>query len=177
MTRTHDSHGRLLVRIGKVTVVRRPLQPMVCSGRLTMRSPKCNPLPGLTLETCPSLCRICGTRPNQLQTRRVFDCIDTGPGNGAPGCRGGPLSGLSDPKLTSGVGGASVGALSLEYAIIAPICDRSGTETKWRKSHEALAGRRGAAQEIPREAPGGRDTGCRKHIWRGQWRGKGVRAS
>ena len=31
------SHGRLLiVRIGKVAVVRRPLQPMVCSGRLTL---------------------------------------------------------------------------------------------------------------------------------------------
>ena len=28
-----DSHGRLLVRIGKVAVVRRPLQPMVCIGR------------------------------------------------------------------------------------------------------------------------------------------------
>jgi hypothetical protein len=32
----HDSRGRLLVRIGKVTVVRRPLQSMVCSGRLTI---------------------------------------------------------------------------------------------------------------------------------------------
>jgi|SRR5882724_1409852 len=34
--RTPDSRGRLLVRIGKVTVVRRPLQSMVCSGRLTI---------------------------------------------------------------------------------------------------------------------------------------------
>ena len=32
----HDSRGLLLVRIGKVTVVRRPLRSMVCSGRLTM---------------------------------------------------------------------------------------------------------------------------------------------
>jgi hypothetical protein len=33
----HDSRGRLLVRIGKVTAVRRPLQSLVCSGRLTIR--------------------------------------------------------------------------------------------------------------------------------------------
>ena len=37
----HDSRGRLLVRIGKVTVVRRPLQSMVCSGRLTICDQKC----------------------------------------------------------------------------------------------------------------------------------------
>jgi hypothetical protein len=39
--RIHDSRGRLLVRIGKVTVVRRPLQSMVCSGRLTICDQKC----------------------------------------------------------------------------------------------------------------------------------------
>jgi hypothetical protein len=38
----HDSCGRLLVRIGKVTVVRRPLQSMVCSGRLTICDQKCH---------------------------------------------------------------------------------------------------------------------------------------
>jgi hypothetical protein len=35
LVRHPDSRGQLLVRIGKVTVVRRPPQPMVCGGRLT----------------------------------------------------------------------------------------------------------------------------------------------
>ena len=49
--RTYDSHGRLLVRIGKVAMVRRPLRPMVRSGRLTLGSPKHNNcLPRLRLR-------------------------------------------------------------------------------------------------------------------------------
>src|SRR6476660_8238370 len=96
MTRTHDSHGRLLVRIGKVTVVRRPLQPMVCSGRLTLGTPKRNPLPEAGSEAPRNLCHIRGARGKptsnsmfDLSWHRSFD-------GGAPGGGSATLSGFSE---------------------------------------------------------------------------------
>jgi hypothetical protein len=54
-----------------VTVVRRPLQPMVCSGRLTLRSPKRDPLRGPAMS-----CRriyVASAAPGKPTSNSMFD--------------------------------------------------------------------------------------------------------